>query len=131
MNMILSQSRIPFVNNFPSVVLTALGTGAATLNLSVDAHFELWKVLISCSVDLDTDFSPSNVNLQITDQSTGRLLSNGQVPQRIYSPIGGQNRMPYPITFAPNSTLVLDLTDTSNATNTVVVSLWGYKLFDI
>jgi len=127
----LSSVRIPFWNQFDAVALSANGTGQVTLSLAVDSHFEWWKVLVSCSQDADTDFIPSNVDLLLTDISTGRQLMSAQVPQRNLAPQNGWNQFPRPVLFAPNSTLALDLTDQSGSSNTVTVTLFGYKVFNI
>ena len=120
---------LPFWYKAPSITLASSATGSNTLNLATDSQFEWWTLRVNCSLDGDTDRNPGNVDLQITDQSTGRLLMSGQINQRLAAPIGGNNLFPYPVVFAPNSTVVIDYTNQQASENIVTVALFGYKRF--
>lgn len=124
-----NQVRLPFFYSFSAVTLAGNGSTSNTLTIAMDAHFEWWKTFINCSADADTDFNPSNVQIRLTDQSTGQLMASAELPQRIIAPWNGENRFPLPVIFAPGGTIVCDYTDLSASGNTVTVALFGYKLF--
>ena len=125
----LSKDIIPFVY-VGSVTLGANGSGTFTIVLTIDSSFELHYVMGSCTEDTDVDVMPNNFSVQITDQGTGRQLSSARVPQRTMT--GPANRDLFqhrPVVFPPSTTLVFDVLNLTGNSNTVTITLHGYKLF--
>lgn len=125
-----SQDKLPFDYLVSSGALTANASGVQSLTLQPDSWFELCVVAGSCTEDLDTDFMPNNFSFQITDQGTGRLLSNARIPERIGAPYHGY-RLLSPVSFAPNTTLLFEFLNLTANTNTVSLVLHGYKNFKL
>lgn len=129
--------KLPF-SYLVSVALTANGSSQTSLTLQTDSFFELVTIKGSTTLDstrsdgaaLSNPFIPNNFSVQITDQSTGRQLSNARVPQRIYAPLHG-SRLLQPILLPPNTTLLFDFLDLSGSTPTVSLVLEGYKVFTL
>src|SRR5262245_13470830 len=123
---------IPFWYLVNSGALAASTSGITTLTLQADSSFELHWIQASSDQDAATDVMPNNFSVQISDQSTGRLLSNARIPQRIFcGPAnGGFVRQMRPITFPPQANLQFDFLNlvTDDTTNVTLV-LGGYKIF--
>jgi len=121
---------IPFMYAVVSAALGANGNGQTSLTLAADSEFELHYLLGQTSVDVDNDFMPGNFSCQVTDQSTGRSLSNIRIPQRcLVGPSNGSIFLRRPVIFPPQANLLFDFLDTSGAGCTVTLVLVGYKLF--
>lgn len=113
-----------------TVSLTANASASANLTMESNSEFELHYLMASCSADADTDFMPNNFTAQLTDQSTGRVMSNGKVPQRcMFGPANSGLRQIRPVVFPPSAVIQADVTDTSGGVNVVTFSLIGYKLY--
>lgn len=125
-----SSHRLAFWYAFPVAALTSGSTTSNTLTLAQDSQFECWNVRISSSNSSDaTQVSPNLVQIQLQDTSTGRLMSNNEIAQRIISDRYGENRFPVPVIFAPSTVISCNYTDLAAATHNVTVVLIGYKLF--
>ena len=112
------------------ITLSSGGTGTNTLVLEQASQFELHQIFGSSSADADTDFMPNNFSLQITDNSTGRQFMNARVPQRnLCAPSNGGYRLLRPVIFPPLANLLFDALDLSSGSNTVTISLAGYKIY--
>ncbi len=122
---------IPFTYLVSSGALAANAAGQVPLVLAADCAFELQGYVASCTEDADTDIIPNNFSVQIIDQSTGRLMSNIRVPQRMFasSTYNGMTCEKYPIRFPANCTLLFDFLNLTTNANTILVGLKGYKLY--
>lgn len=111
-----------------SFTLTALGNQQQTLQLAANYEFELHSIWGQSSADADTDFMPGNFTLNILGTTSGISWTNNIfINQRIMvSPSNGGNPLMRPITFPPNSQIILQVTDTTNSTNTVMIVFHGY-----
>lgn len=135
MNSIRQTDQLPF-HYLVTVTLTSGSSQAVNLTTQTDSWFQLTTLLGSTTVDctrsdgaaVTNPFSPNNFSVLITDQSTGRNLSNVRIPQRIISPFQGY-RLPEAIMFPPNTTLLFDFLDLSAGNNVVSLVLAGYKVF--
>ncbi len=113
-----------------SVVLVGSAANTGTLILDQDSEFEMWDIFGSSTQDADTDFMPNNFSVMITDQGSGRRLSNIRIPQRnICGPANGAYRLPMPVIFPPNANLLFDVLDLSTQASTATIVLCGYKRF--
>lgn len=122
---------LPFDYVVGSGALAGNAVGVSTLSLQADSKFELWGIHSSCTSDADTDFIPNGWKATIQDMSTGRLLSNSDVPQRVLTPApSGGWRFPRPVIFPPSANLQFTFTELSGSTNTITLVLRGYKLFN-
>ena len=124
-----NRSVVPFSYLVTSASIAASGQQQVNLTLQTDSFFELQAFQGSSSLDADTDFMPNNFSVQITDQSTGRQLSSGKVPQRLYCGPANQSVLErIRIVFPPQASLLFDFTnlDAGNA-NVVSFVLKGYK----
>lgn len=112
--------------------LTSGSTVQSTLTMAADSAFELMCILASSSYDGSDDIAPNLFSVQITDQSTGRQLSNARVPQRC---IGGVTANgwgaveKYPIRFPASCIMLFDFLELASQSQTVTIALKGYKLF--
>src|SRR5882672_2280107 len=118
----LEPIRVPFDLVFPNAVLTALQAGlVVSQQLDQDADLEVIDYIAN---------STGTFSFQVTDPSTGRLLSNAAV--------NGENgsgtaqlprRLIEPYVWARSSTAKITFNDRSNSGNTVQFVFSGYKLY--
>lgn len=121
---------LPFTYLVSSGALAGNGSSQVTLTLAADSSFELLGFVASATSDAVGNVIPNGFSLQISDQSTGRFLSNVRVPQRMFAS-STYNQMcqeKYPIRFPANCTLLFDFLDLSAGANTILIGLKGYKL---
>jgi len=114
--------RVPYDLVLPNAVLTALQAGViVTQQIDQDADFE-WVFTVANSTGL--------FSVQLTDPSTGRVLSTANVNGENFA---GTAQLPFPLvepyTWARSSIVKASFTDRSNAGNTVQLVLRGYKLY--
>ncbi len=111
-------------------VLTAGQAAQTQLTMASDSAFELLSFVASSTLDADTDVIPNQFSVQVTDQSTGRQLSNARVPQRMYvsSTYTAGAVEKYPIRFPAQCVLLFDFLDTNGGGQTITFGLKGYKL---
>ncbi len=121
---------LPFTYLVSSGAVAANGNAQVTLTMSSDAAFELLGFVASATSDAVANVIPNGFSLLITDQSTGRQLSNTRIPQRMFgsSTYNQMCQEKYPIRFPANCTLLFDFLDLSGQTNTINIGLKGYKL---
>lgn len=124
---------IPFTYVISSGAMAGNASAQVSLTMQADSSFELLRILGTSSLDTDAETIPNNFSLLITDQSTGRMLSNIRVPQRLVTMQSMQGMMDekYPIRFPASCVLLFDFLDLSGNTNTVTIALKGYKLFQL
>lgn len=127
---LMSNQRLPFVYGV-ELTLGANASGTTQLNIQSDSSF-LWTGLFGMSDQDDaTDFFPNNFKIQLTDQSTGRNLSNIKIPQKlIAAPTNQKAQLFQPVVFMPNSTIVFDVENLVGSQAVVTLALMGYKLFN-
>ena len=119
------------------VVQLTLGNtvgATATSNLTTDSSsfFELHQIGASSSLDADTDFMPNNFTLSIIEQSSGRQITNGQIPQRVISGPANQGvQLRRLVQFPPNTTFQFTAINTVASANVVDVVLCGFKLLQL
>ncbi len=129
-----SSNVLPFIYQV-TLALTALGNGSVNLTLEASSEFELHYMMASTDQDQVQSATiaaqyPNNFTCQITDQSSGRQLSSGKVPQRImFGPANRNLEAARPVVFPPNAILQFDMTNLVNGTTNVTVGLVGYKIF--
>lgn len=122
---------MPFTYQVQPDSIAASGTGIKDLTIQSDTLFWWVAVAASSSLDTDTDEMPNSFTVQIQDQSTGRMLSNIAVPQRIQTPRGGR-RFRRPVFLRPNTTLRCTFVnlDSGNA-NVIKFDLIGFKALNL
>lgn len=121
---------IPFVYTVQVTVPAGIGsTGTSNLVMQADSEFELSAILGSGSLASEaTDVAPNNWALQIRDQTSGRDLTSGPVPQRLMCGNAfNQILQRRPIVFEPQSNLQFTVTNNNAAAQTVTIALHGYK----
>lgn len=101
-----------------------------SLILEQDSWFELRGFGMTSSLDTDTNTMPNNSSVQISDLSTGRLLSNLAIPQRLFSAYNPFYRLARPCAFPPNANLLFTFQNLIASTNTTTVDLRGYRYFN-
>jgi len=114
--------RVPYDFVFPNAVLTALQVGVPVApQFDADADFE-WLETVSTQTGI--------YSVQLTDTSTGRLLSSAPVNSLNFA---GTAQLPHVLVepyIIPRASVIKALfNDLSNAGNTVQLTLRGYKLF--
>lgn len=125
------QNIIPFHYGVSSGAMSASGSSTQTLTFDQSSDFEWIQTFASSSLDTDTDTMPNNFTVRITNNSTGRLLSNIQLPQRIIaSPSNDGYIHRRSIIIPAGSVLQYEFVnlDAGNA-NTVTLVFAGFKLF--
>lgn len=122
---------IPFDYLVSSGSIATAASIVTTLTLQADSRFELHWIFGTSSEDTDTDTMPNNFEVQISDQATGRLLSNARLPQRCFcGPANaGFFRLLRPISFPPQANLQFDWLNVSGQTATARLVLRGFKIF--
>lgn len=126
-----SNDVLPFVYVVGPITLASSANGSQNLTLEANSWFELHYLMASSDQDADTDFIPNQFTVQITDQSSGRQLTSGKVPQRcLVGPSNHTMRQIRPVVFPPNAVLQFDFTNLIAGTNIVTLTLHGYKIFN-
>jgi hypothetical protein len=105
-------------------------TASTTLIMQADSRFELIGIFgATDQANERTDVNPNYFACTIRDQTTGRDLMSGPVPQRVLcgNAFNGflQKRG---IVFEPQSNLLFTFTNLVAANNNVTLALHGYKL---
>lgn len=105
-------------------VMTALGTATSTFSIGTDGHFEVHTIAVSATSSL--------FNIDLYNQSTGESIINAPAETHYEVPstlLGGSNNFPFklhePWLIDAGQKLVATMTDTSNAANTVFITLGG------
>jgi hypothetical protein len=114
----------------PQMANTIGSTASTTLIMQADSRFELIGIFgATDQANERTDVNPNYFACTIRDQTTGRDLMSGPVPQRVLcgNAFNGflQKRG---IVFEPQSNLLFTFTNLVNATNNVTLALHGYKM---
>lgn len=130
---------LPFVYVVNATLGAAVGaTVSTTLIMQADSRFELMGILGTGSATEavgGTTFSdvnaqaPSTFTVTIRDQTTGRDLMSGPVPQRILC--GNAFRQflqKRGIVFEPQSNLLFTFVNTTAQANNITLALHGYKI---
>jgi len=128
-----SSNVLPFFYDVQVTLGASIGAqGTTTLTLDSSSWFELHQIGASSSLDTDTDFMPNNFTLAITEDSSGRQLTNGQIPQRVIAGPANQGwLMRRLVVFPPNATFKFTLLNTIASANVVDIVLVGYKLYGL
>ena len=78
---------IPFIYKVSASLTPAVGAvGSATLIMQADSRFELAMILATGGLNAtteDTLVAPNSFTVSIRDQTTGRDLMSGEIPQRV------------------------------------------------
>lgn len=107
----------------PRTAFTALQSQDLTVNMLPDSYMVIKKLVA---------VSSGSFTIQMYDGSTGRLLQAFPVNNvNVLGTIQLPNLLLDPIVLPPSSALVLKIVDTSNAANTIQVSLVGYRHYDL
>lgn len=129
MNNQITSAVIPFSYIVSSGSLANAANSQVTLNLAADSSFELHAILATSSADDPADFRPNNFSCQITDQATGRQLSNSRIPQVLMAgdmfTVLREGRL---VVWPPLATLQFDFLNTSGETASAQIVFKGYKL---
>jgi len=113
-----------------SITLGALASGEATITMEANSWFE--HHYFAASTDQADHANPvaNRFTVQVTDESTGRQLSNGKVPQNMLTlPWNGVLQVIRPVRFAPNAILRFAFTNLVNGSNTITMGMIGYKIY--
>lgn len=99
--------------------------------MAADSVFELLRIVCVTSADNPTDFAPNNCSIQLTDGSTGQLLSSAAVPQAMFVTRSYQygNDEKYPIQFPALAQVQVTINNLLLVNLTVNFGLRGYKIF--
>lgn len=130
-----SKDVLPFTYMF-TIALSSLASASQNLTLEANSWFEHHYWMASTDQDQVQSaaiaaFYPNNFTCQITDQSSGRQLTNGKVPQRIlFGPANTAVRLVRPVVFPPNAVLQFDFTNLVAGTTNVTIAMNGFKLFN-
>jgi hypothetical protein len=128
-----NREAIPFIYLVGPFTLGASQSTNQTLVMQADSHFELCAIVATggnASTTENSLFYPNSFSVSIRDQTTGRDLTSGRVPQRILCGNAFQGMLQRrPILFLPQSNLLFDFLDLSGANNTITLALHGFKLF--
>ena len=130
-----STQAIPFTYGV-SISLSVSGVGSTTITTNQDAPFELHYIMARSDRETktgETSQAFSFFKAQITDQSTGRQLSNQQVHQEVLcGPWNKSLSEKRAVIFPPGTIFTIDFTDlNASGTNVVDFYLKGYKLFQM
>jgi hypothetical protein len=129
--MLDNTNSLPFIYLVTPPQMATIGsTASTTLIMQADSRFELIGIFgATDQANERTDVNPNYFACTIRDQTTGRDLMSGPVPQRVLcgNAFNGflQKRG---IVFEPQSNLLFTFTNLVNATNNVTLALHGYKM---
>jgi hypothetical protein len=124
---------IPFIYKVSASLTAAVGSvGSATLIMQADSRFELAMILATGGLDSTTEnllVAPNSFTVSIRDQTTGRDLMSGEIPQRVLAGNAfngfAQKRG---VVFEPQSNILFTFTNLTAAVNNITVTLHGYKI---
>jgi hypothetical protein len=124
---------LPFVYTVTAALGAAVGaTSSTTLIMQADSRFELMGILGTggtAATTEDTLVSPNSFTCTIRDQTTGRDLMSGPVPQRVLCGNAfNQFLQKRGIVFEPQSNLLFTFVNLTAATNNITLALHGYKI---
>jgi hypothetical protein len=122
---------IPFSYIATIKAIPGMATQATVIQMASDSTFELLRMMAISSADVPANYFQNNFSVQLTDQSTGRQLSQDFIPQSCFVTnqyqFGGDEK--YPILFPAQGIINLNFTNLTNAALTVNFVLKGYKIF--
>jgi hypothetical protein len=121
---------LPFTYKVEVAVVAGVGsTGSANLIMQADSNFELSVILGTGSLAAEaTEVAPNKFALQIRDQTTGRDLMSGPIPQRVMCGNAfNQFLQRRPVVFLPQSNILFTVTNLDASAQTVTIALHGYK----
>jgi hypothetical protein len=128
-----NRNAIPFFYTVSVTIAALNGTAQSTLILQSDSYFELHSILATGGATAATEGStvnPNNFSVSIRDQTTGRDLTQGRIPQRLLAgnAFNAFQVIRRPIVFEPQSNLFFDFLDlTGVANNAITLVLAGVK----
>jgi hypothetical protein len=100
--------------------------------MQADSRFELMGILGTGGTSATTEdslVSPNSFTCTIRDQTTGRDLMSGPVPQRVLCGNAfNQFLQKRGIVFEPQSNLLFTFVNLTAATNNITLALHGYKI---
>ena len=124
---------LPFVYTVTSSLTNVVGaTGSSTLIMQADSRFELMGIMATggaTAASEDNIQYPNFFSVSIRDQTTGRDLMSGPVPQRVLA--GNAFRQfleKRGIIFEPQSNLLFTFTNLQALTCNLTLALHGYKM---
>jgi len=124
---------LPFVYTVTSSLTNVVGaTGSSTLIMQADSRFELMGIMATggaTAASEDNIQYPNFFSVSIRDQTTGRDLMSGPVPQRVLA--GNAFRQfleKRGIIFEPQSNLLFTFTNLQALTCNITLALHGYKI---
>jgi len=111
----------PFTYTFNPTALGALGTGIAVTNIQADSDFIITKLVAT---------STGTFRAQIADLSCGWLYSDNFIDNvNLFGTAQQPNVLLHPQLVLANSSIQVQLSDTSNAENTIQIAVEGIKAF--
>ena len=137
--MLDNTNSLPFIYSVTSTLGAAVGaTSSSTLIMQADSRFELMAIFGEGTAFVTVDgndftdtnaVAPSSFTLQIRDQTTGRDLMSGPIPQRLVCGNSFNNFLQKRgIIFEPQSNLLFTFSNLTSQANTVTLALHGYKI---
>ena len=124
---------LPFVYTVTSSLTNVVGaTTSTTLIMQADSRFELMGIMATggaTAASEDNIQYPNFFSVSIRDQTTGRDLMSGPVPQRVLA--GNAFRQfleKRGIVFEPQSNLLFTFTNLQALTCNITLALHGYKI---
>ena len=124
---------LPFVYTVTSSLTNVVGaTTSTTLIMQADSRFELMGIMATggaTAASEDNIQYPNFFSVSIRDQTTGRDLMSGPVPQRVLA--GNAFRQfleKRGIIFEPQSNLLFTFTNLQALTCNITLALHGYKI---
>lgn len=126
---ILSKVQRPFIYSGKKTIADG-ATARLDVQIQDDAYFLIEGIQIIAPGVPPTEMDKASV--QITDTTTGRNWSNQAVPLRDIAGIGTNPKwLSDPNILRPSSTLAIQITNNSGASNTFFVALVGRKIYDV
>ena len=128
-----NRNAIWFWYTVTATIAAANGTAQTTLILQSDSYFELHTISGTGGATAATEnatVNPNNFSLSIRDQTTGRDITQGRVPQRLLcgNAFNGAPVIRRPLLFEPQSNLFFDFLDLTGAiNNSITLTLAGVK----
>lgn len=123
------KNRVPFSYVVQVTGLSGNSTTLVTKTLARDSYFMLCRWLAWTDQDAASEFTTNNFKVQITDQTTGRQLSDFRVPQNIISPAGRPQNLLMPVILFESSILQFDFENLTASTMEINFVLDGFKLY--
>lgn len=121
---------IPFIYAVAQT-LSANGLGSVNLTLAADSWFELTRFVAATNdANFDTDQNPNAFSVQVTDQGTGRQLSNLKIQQALITGTTYRHaNQRYGIVFSPNTTIQFDFQNLTGNSLSIQLGMEGYKYY--